>query len=518
MPISQTKYVDIKSGAGGQAAAANKELILRVFSRNIAIEPQKVLEFESSAAALAFFGEDSQEGKLSQAYFSYLSRRNTTPKKISFYRDERAGGESFSWSSVLTASPEHPGDIKQLEGVTQGSFSLTIGDSTINFNGLDFSQINSLSDAALIIENAVRAGWPEGSVKNNARCFIRTIEGQSGEYFNIESGDVGSPSAITVFNDTNASEGTYIGSLLGLDASQNPIFTPGGSSSAEGKTAFELLEESYSLNNNFGSFKFLDESDAADMIKAAQWCHDKNVRNMFILTCTQENHANLQEQTKDYNGTALIYVADTNDLAWVLPAAVMASTDYNRVNASPNFMYKQMAGLTPAVTSDALYKTLSPLKINFYGATQQTGAEIAFFQPGMLQGSITDMGVYAGEVWLKDALAVTFLNHQLSVGKWPANTSGEATGEALAQSVIEQALNNGVISPGKNLTNTQKAYIASVTGLEEGWRTLQDKGYIFSGEMVSNTVNGAEVWTYEYTLLYSKGDSVRKVEGTHTLI
>ncbi len=385
MAISQTKYVDIKSGVGGQSAAANKELILRVFTKNPLTVAGTVAEYDNAAAVGTFYGTQSEEYKIAAAYFAYQSRRNTSPKKISFWLDDRTA----------------------------------------------------------------------------------------------ESGESGS---------------------------------------AEEKTITDVLNESFNASNNFGSFKFLDESIISDMALAAEWNSLKNNQAMFLLSCTAVNYESLQAALSDFNGVGLIYQTLSTDLDWVLPAAVLASVDYTKINAAPNFMYKQLAGLTPSVTTDALYNTLTALNINFYGATQQSGKEIAFFQNGTLQGSVTDMGVYANEIWLKDAMATIFLNHQLSVEKWPANLQGEAIGEALANNVIEQAIYNGTLSVGKTLNNAQKIYVANLTGNTDAWRTLQDKGFIFDGKMVNTLNNGTETWKYEYSLIYCKGDSVRKVEGYHTLI
>lgn len=385
MAISQNKYVDIKSGIGGVSAVANKELILRVFTKNALTVAGTAADYDNAEAVGNFYGKTSDEYKVSVAYFGYLSKRNTSPKKISFWLDDRDESES-------------------------------------------------------------------------------------------------------------------------------------GESVSDLKTVADVLEESFNKSNNFGTIKFLDELSAEDAAMAAEWVQNKNVQNMLLLTATDADYESLQAALEGFNGTAIIYQKTAADLDWVLPAAIMASTDYTKQNAAPNYMYKQLSGLTPSVTTDSLYNTLTAKKINFYGATQQTGREIAFFQEGVLQGDISDMGVYANEIWLKDAFATAFLNHQLSVDKWPANAAGEATGEALASNVIEQAIYNGTISLNKTLTNIQKAYVADITGDSNAWFTLQNKGYIFIGKMVNATANGAEVWKYEYTLIYCKGDSVRKVEGYHTLI
>ena len=128
------------------------------------------------------------------------------------------------------------------------------------------------------------------------------------------------------------------------------------------------------------------------------------------------------------------------------------------------------------------------------------------------------MGVYMNELWLKDAITVEFLNYMLAVAKWPANESGRAIGDGLIQGVINRAKTNGTILQAKELTSTQKAYITSLTDDGNAWRDVYSEGYKLISKVVSVTANGAEHYEYQYTLIYSKGDSIRKVVGTHTLI
>jgi transposase len=72
--------------------------------------------------------------------------------------------------------------------------------------------------------------------------------------------------------------------------------------------------------------------------------------------------------------------------------------------------------------------------------------------------------------------------------------------------------------PGKELTNTQKAYITQITGDNTAWQRVQLNGYVLTVELSQQVINGATKYIAEYTLVYSKGDSIRKVEGRHILI
>src|SRR5699024_8184199 len=141
-----------------------------------------------------------------------------------------------------------------------------------------------------------------------------------------------------------------------------------------------------------------------------------------------------------------------------LPMAVMAATDYTRTNATQNRMFRQ-GNFTPLVKTNALANDYDKNKVNYYGATATAGQTIAFFQRGFLCGPLTapkDMSVHANEQWLKATMLSRMMDLLLSVGSLPANIDGEATVLAIAEGAIGLAIDNGVILPGKKLTELQK--------------------------------------------------------------
>jgi hypothetical protein len=205
----------------------------------------------------------------------------------------------------------------------------------------------------------------------------------------------------------------------------------------------------------------------------------------------------------------------------MFPMMIEAATDYTALNSVQNYEYQQVAGLTPSVTTDASKAAYDSLNVNYYGVTQQAGQQIAFYQNGNLQGqSITTnligMNVYVNEIWLKDAATVALMNLLLSVSQVPANNQGRSQILAILQSVINQALNNGVISVGKSLNVIQQTFIYDETGDPLAWYQVQNNGY-YVNVVITSSGNPA-VYTATYTLIYSKDDVVSKITGTHTLI
>ena len=86
------------------------------------------------------------------------------------------------------------------------------------------------------------------------------------------------------------------------------------------------------------------------------------------------------------------------------------------------------------------------------------------------------------------------------------------------QNIIEEALSNGVISVGKPLTNTQKLYIGQIANDDNAYRNVEEQGFWLNVELASETFDGVVEYLANYTIIYSKSDSINKITGSHILI
>jgi hypothetical protein len=284
----------------------------------------------------------------------------------------------------------------------------------------------------------------------------------------------------------------------------------------ETETPVEAMIRVADESNNFGSYVFIEDLTASQIAEVAQWNNTTNVQYLYSVAVTDENYEEIAGLVNGMNGVALTY--DDGDYAEYMPCAVLASINYNRINATQNFMFQKFDGATATVTTEALADTLDALKINYYGATQSAGQPLAFYQRGVLQGSIDDMGVYCNEMWLKDKIIVAGFNLFLAVGKVPANLKGNAMISGVMLDIFELALVNGTFSPQKNLTSTQKAYIESLTNDPDAWQSVYNNGYYFTASVDPVTTNGLTNYVFNYILIYSKGDAIKKIEGSDILI
>lgn len=184
-----------------------------------------------------------------------------------------------------------------------------------------------------------------------------------------------------------------ISGLLGWNQASMPVLSHG----AAAETVTAALDRIADLSNNFGSFAFLDDMTAEQIAEAAAWTDLQNVQYLYSVNVTPDNYLQIKSAVSGKDGVALTYDIHAG-MAEFMPMALMASTDYNRVNGVINYMYQQFGDETPSVTDTLLSDTLDTVAVNYLGQTQQAGRQITFYQRGFLQGDIADMGVYANEI------------------------------------------------------------------------------------------------------------------------
>lgn len=501
MAISFKRYVDITSGVGGGAGVRLRDLILRLFTTSTLVPEKTVIEMDNATDVATYFGTASSEYLRAVFYFGFISKLITAPKKISFSRfsDVAAAAQIFGKKSTYAVS--------QFTGVTTGSFKLTLGTYTGDLLNLNFSTATTLSNIATVLQTAIRAvsaggtAWTTATVTYNATA----------QRFELLGGLVGAcPVAVA-----DAASGTAVKTMLGWDATG--IFSP-GVAAQEPMVAFM---DSVEVSDNFGSFAFIPTLTQAQVVAVATQNDSYNVKFMYLEGVAEADATSYYAALVGLSGVALTHAPLATEYPELLPAAILASTAYSRRNSVQNYMYQQ-ATLTPSVATNALANTLDNARINYYGRTQTAGQYLDFYQRGVMMGLATDpvdINTYCNEMWFKDAVGAAIMSLFLSMARVSANSTGRGQLLGVIQSVIEQANYNGTISVGKPLTTVQKLYITNLTGDVNAWQQVYNIGYWIDCNLESFVTQDSRTeWKAVYTLIYSKDDAIRKVEGSHVLI
>lgn len=516
MSISFTNYVDITSGVAGASSVQPTELILNVFDPNPLVPTGGApLTFDNAAAVLAYFGSGSAEYAMAQFYFGWVSKSFTSPESMSFSSGILTATAPLIFGAALTTFGT---TLADLNAVTNGGFALTMGGFTNQVVGLDFSGAGTLGAVATIIQDAIQAFTGGGSLWTAATVTYAATPGA----FNLVGGATGA-AVISVAAPTS---GVDISTMIGWIASaagysSAPIFSKGQGV----QTVTELLTNASGISNNFGSFNMtLMSLDQAQIVEASTWNNAQNFLYMFLVPVTISNASAISAALTNLGGTALTLSPVTSPQQYpeLVPGMILAATNYLSVNSTSNYMFQQFA-LTPSVSDDTTYSNLNNESVNFYGQTQTAGVPISFYQTGVLTGAgvatnATDQNVYANEQWFKNAAAVALMNLLIALTKISANPQGQTQVLSTLQSVINQALNNGTISVGNALTQTQIATITSLSNDPNAWFQVQNTGYWVDCVVQPYNVGPNTFYKIVYTLIYKKDDTIRLIDGAHALI
>lgn len=499
MSINIRRYVDITSGVGAGANVGQRDLIGRFFDDNALIPTDSVVTFDTADEVADYFGSGSLEHLRAQFWFGWVSKNVNDAQSISFSR----------WNSAASA-PQIFGtkgaqSVASYTGISTGSFTLTLGDTTHTLTGIDFSGAASLSDVAAIVQAKIRG---ESGTMWTSATVVWNSDRQSFDFTGGSTGDA----AIAVVAGTG---GNDIAGQLGW-LSATAILSAGSAV----QTIEEVLSDSAAADNNFGSFAFTAPLTEDQIVEAATWNDTQN--NMFIYSVpvTSSNAEDLSDALDGLSGVTLTLSVTAGEYPEQVPMMILAATDYTEPNSVQNYMF-QIFDLTPSVTTDADANVYDDLRVNYYGQTQTAGQILQFYQRGYMMGlssDARDQNTYANEIWLKDAATAAIMTLLLSLSKVSANSTGRAQILAILQGVINQALFNGTISVGKSLSEVQKLYITQITNNNQAWIQVQNTGYWVDVVITSSVVNNATEYRAVYTLIYSKDDVIRKVEGSDILI
>lgn len=506
MAISITRYVDITSGVGGAAQAKNRALIPRIYTSSTLVPTQAIVSMTTLQDVGDYFGTTSNEYKRAAFVFSYVSKNVTRVPRLDFASYLPQGTAPLIWGG------KKPAALAALQAVTSGQMTVNIGSASYTMTAVNLSTAADMTTVASILQTAVRGG--PTTAYTGATVTWDSVNNR----FNLTAGGGVPPTgaqnaAITVVNTSTGIQLAPLIAWLQGDGTTGAVWVDG----VLAQEPVDAVTKATAISNDYGSFSFVPTITQSQIVAVAQWNDAQNVSYIYSVAVSSNIAATMYGLLKDISGTCLTLDPQvTNEYPELAPMVTLGATDYTRVGSTQNYMYQQYA-LTASVTDNSSADTYDAIRVNYMGQTQQAGANISFYQRGVMMGLATDptdINVFANEIWLKDAVTVAIVNLLLALPKVSANSTGQAQLMMVCQSVIEQARANGVISIGKNLNATQQAFITQITGDDTAWREVQSQGSWFNIVIVQV---GAE-YHAQYTLVYSKDDAVRKVTGSNILI
>ena len=502
MPIKSTLYVNITSGVVGADSVAVQELTGRRFSTSPLI-PSDTIVRALQGGAQSYFGASSPEAVFASQYFSYVSPAPVSrPNNLQFAAYAPSGR-----APALFGAPEHA-TLAEFQAVTSGALDIYLGDDELQISALDLSAATSFADVSTAIQSAIRT---TGAANPQYATAIVSYNAATG-VFSITGGVIETARA-----GYTATTGTDLGSMMGLGG-VGAIDSDG----LDAQSPLQAFLKAEQVSDSFGSATFSDLGVTLDQAKElALYVKGENVKYQIYFSVSRANYQAWYDELSAIGSTGLILNATAGEYKESLPMAIMAATDYERRNATVNYMFRQSAlSFDVNATDEAVL--LNARRINYYGNTAVAGQQIRFFQRGFLMGGATDpldMNVHANEQWLKAYAAAQLLSLQIGTNKIGADLDGRGKLLAVLAGVVERAKFNGTISVGKELTTNNKLAITDLTGDPDAWHAVQTNGYWYGVTIVPEVQAGGETeYVAKYTLAYSKNDVVRTIEGSHNLV
>lgn len=508
-PINIDYYVNITSAVGAAENIPARQLIPLFFDDNPLIPSAGYVNFpnlnDAAANVAAYFGDNSEEYQRALFAFSWVSKSIQQVPSITFAR-----WNSAACAPVIYGDPDETVTVLATwTAITTGSFSLVMGATSHTFTGLDFSAAASLSDVAATLQTVIRAITGGGVLWTSATVTYDATAGR----FIVTGGTTGTAAISVTAGVSNDVAGDF-GFL-----SPSAIFGPGHAI----QTITSVINSLVAINNNFGSFGFTATLSTDQITEAATVNAAYNNMFMYSVPCITSTAVAVQDAIGEIGGSTTTLTIDNSVTQFeeMMPMLVMGATNYNAVNGTQNYMFQQFAGQEPTVTTDSSAATYDAINVNYYANTQQSGVTVNLYQRGQMNGgsgSPAAQNTYANECWLKGSMQSALLTLLLNLNKISANLRGQSQVLAIVQSVISQALNNGTISVGRTLTQTQILYITNATADANAWQQVQNIGYWVTTNITTEVVGGKTSYIINYTLIYAADDVVNKITGTNIQI
>ena len=500
--ISFTKYVEIKTQVNESTALTTRDLGVRCYTTNSLLPTNSYMDFYDLSSVGFYFGDSSAEYARARLNFNYTSKNGKKSKKITFAR----WADTFTPALIYGARLAHP--LSTFQAITDGSITVSLGGSAQIFTGIDSSTITTFADLAALLQTAIRTG-------TGAHFTTATVVYDSTRHsLNFQSGDVGE----TTIEILPTLTGTDLRLLIGWGA--DAIFSDG----ANAQTLTEVLNVSVKSSDNFGSFLFMPQLTLEQNQEIEAWMsnYNPNVSFIYLLPVLRENAVEWAEELDLAAGFCPTNSTMSDGYPEMLPAVDWSTVDYDGENSVSSAMYLVDDSVTPSVVEDEDALILTQNRVNYYGRTQSGGQSRAFYQDGVLKGDPAqvpvDFNVYANEIWFKSAQLAAFMNMFLTVGNIPATSFGKTRVLAVLQTVITQALTNGVIAKGKTLTLSQRAEVSAITGDPKAFHQIETAGFWTTADIDTyQDGSGATKYKINTLTLYATDNQLRKVEGINIL-
>lgn len=428
-------------------------------------------EFLKASDVASVFGDESDEAKFAQQYFTGVTNQQRAPRALVIGRCMTESGAAWVRSAPLSVT------LEDLKKVTDGHINIVVNGETKGATEINLAQVTSLSDVAAKLAEAL--GGLTGAYDGNQGAIILTTTA-TGKDATI---------SFTTDNSVVESASTDLNALLGLTLDAGAVVSPG----YDALTASAALDAICSVTRNWVGFTSIWEAtleeaegfaawaDIDDDYVYFDWTTDRRATNPQTSALTKP--AKLMDR---FNCTAALFGESYDIAAFAL--ACGASIAWDRYQGMKVWFAKGASNLSTAVTDEAEANALEAIRCSYYGNFATRNARFNFFNRGTLASDFYGfIDVLYGSIYLRNSIQRSCMDGFKALNRVPYNAAGQALISAWLQDPINACLNNGVIDTGMQLDESQKSQIMQELGTDISTR-LFTNGFYYQIEMPAANV------------------------------
>lgn len=508
IPASHIVKVTPRVISGGSSDLETNGLLLT----KSALIPSDVpaVEFSSAAAVADFFGSEAEETVFAQQYFTGVTNQQKAVNAIVIGRFISEAAPAWVRGGTVTTK------LATFKAITDGTLTLEVNGEEVTAENIDLSACTSLSEVAAKVAEGI-AGVT-GAYDANSQKFTFTTE-KTGADASLNLVGVAAVGTAIVGESLVASgvKGTGLSDALGLTVSLGAVVSPG----ADIQTPAAALENVCSVTRNWVGFTTLWEATLEQAEGFAAWADidddyvyvdwTTDVRCIDTLTQAETKPAKM----KDRFNCAICLYGTSAFAAFVL--AVGASIDWQRNQGMKVWFAKSATGLSPTIQNEAVADALEAIRCSYFGNFATRNDAFQFMNTGALCSDYYGfIDVLYGSIYLRNAIQRSCMDGFKAVNRAPYNDMGRAYISAWLQDPISLCLRNGVIDPGLDLSESQRAQIMQEVGQDIS-TTLFTKGYWYGIEMPSANVR-AERGSPIVSIFYCYAGAIQRITAEVTSI
>lgn len=455
---------------------------LLILTQNPILPTGTVQQFTTASEVSAYFGNTSydnsteyQDALNAGFYFTASTKTQKKPSSVLFYRYVASNVGAYTRGSKLTAVGAN-NDLTALKLVTAGTLALIFNGTTYNVTGIDLSAQNSFSAMATALQTAIRlvSGLSTVTVEFDTTTNAFTI---TFPYDGTKANTVG----YIVASSTGATN--QLSQRMKITEASGAVLSQG----LAAQTPAQVMTAITNLSSNFATYicNFDINSDPTyDIVNALTAWND--VQTYYYLPIfydtnggesspiTNPMQASLiangwgQDSATPYTfNTTLMYIINTVDTIG-LPfavAGVLASYDFQAVNAIIQLNANGFAGITPIITNNSdLNLLINTFGANSYINLNTRANNFQWFEKGEIGGNYQWADTFVGYVWMADQIQVTLANLQQSLNSIPYNNLSIIN--SVINPIFVQGLRAGVVQNNIPISATQQQELIQQAGYD----------------------------------------------------